>query len=267
MALGDLHGDLAATRRALKLAGAIDASDKWVGGDLVIVQTGDILDRGDGEREILDLLGRLEGEAEAAGGRLVRLNGNHEVMNVAGDFRYVTPGGFEDFLQVEGADLSRPEVQRVPEVARGRAAAFLPGAPYAKLLARYNVVGVVGDTVFVHGGVGPEFAGEVEAINRETSQWMLGQRPAPPKGVTAQDGPVWSREFAQGEDEATCVRLRASLDALGVKRMVIGHTPQLQGVTSGCGGMVWRVDVGMAAHYGGPTEVLEIVGEQVKVLR
>ena len=32
IALGDLHGDLNATRQALHLAGAIDESDHWVGG-------------------------------------------------------------------------------------------------------------------------------------------------------------------------------------------------------------------------------------------
>src|SRR5688500_6932282 len=58
IAIGDLHGDLAATRRALRLAGAIDEHDRWIGGDLVVVQTGDQLDRGDDEQAIVDLLGR-----------------------------------------------------------------------------------------------------------------------------------------------------------------------------------------------------------------
>src|SRR4051812_15859317 len=47
VAIGDLHGDIAATRSALKAAGAIDDKDAWIGGPLVIVQTGDVLDRGD----------------------------------------------------------------------------------------------------------------------------------------------------------------------------------------------------------------------------
>src|SRR4051812_23194950 len=58
VAIGDLHGDLDATRRVLRLAGAIDASDRWIGGALVVVQTGDMLDRGDGERAIVDLFDR-----------------------------------------------------------------------------------------------------------------------------------------------------------------------------------------------------------------
>src|SRR5689334_22177737 len=68
VAVGDLHGDLGATRAALRAAGAIDERDRWAGGDLVVVQTGDVLDRGDDERAILELIARLESEARAAGG-------------------------------------------------------------------------------------------------------------------------------------------------------------------------------------------------------
>src|SRR5690349_1495369 len=40
VAIGDVHGDYEATRRALRLAGATDENDRWIGGELVIVQTG-----------------------------------------------------------------------------------------------------------------------------------------------------------------------------------------------------------------------------------
>src|SRR4030042_85059 len=60
VAVGDLHGDLTAARAALRLGGAIDAADRWIGGDLVVVQTGDEIDRGDADREIIDLFSRLE---------------------------------------------------------------------------------------------------------------------------------------------------------------------------------------------------------------
>src|SRR5580700_4901918 len=54
VAIGDLHGDLDHARRALRLAGAIDVQDQWTGGRLVVVQTGDEIDRGDDDRSILD---------------------------------------------------------------------------------------------------------------------------------------------------------------------------------------------------------------------
>jgi len=81
VAVGDLHGDLASTREALRLAGAVDDKDRWIGGKLVLVQVGDQLDRGDDEPEILALLERLAEEATRSGGALHALNGNHEIMN------------------------------------------------------------------------------------------------------------------------------------------------------------------------------------------
>src|SRR5687767_13234559 len=60
VAIGDLHGDIAAMRSAFRAAGAIDDGDKWIGGQLVVVQTGDVLDRGDDEQAMLDLFTKLE---------------------------------------------------------------------------------------------------------------------------------------------------------------------------------------------------------------
>jgi hypothetical protein len=86
-----------------------------------------------------------------------------------------------------------------------------------------------------------------------------------PEVAEDNEGLVWTR--AWGGDDVDCGRLRAALDALGAKRMVVGHTPQLGGVTSACDGALWRIDVGLAAHYGGPTEALEITSAGARVLR
>ena len=59
IAMGDVHGDYDAAISALKLAGAIGDSLRWIGGDLTIVQTGDQLDRGDQERAIWTSLNAL----------------------------------------------------------------------------------------------------------------------------------------------------------------------------------------------------------------
>ncbi len=56
-----------------------------MGGRLVVVQTGDEIDRGDDDREILDHVEKWERQAAAEGGELVALLGNHEIMNAALD--------------------------------------------------------------------------------------------------------------------------------------------------------------------------------------
>src|SRR5262249_29953367 len=155
VAIGDLHGDLDATRAVLKLAGAIDDKDHWAGGALVVVQTGDQLDRGDDDRAILDVLDRLADEAKAKGGAVIALNGHPEGMNVQLDFRYVTENAFKAFAGA-GVSSMDPRLAGVPEAARARAAAFLPGAPYAKRMAKRGIAALVGDTVFVHGGLLPK---------------------------------------------------------------------------------------------------------------
>lgn len=262
VAIGDLHGDLGATRRALRLAGAIDEDDRWIGGELVVVQTGDLLDRGDDEQAMIDLFERLASEAAEAGGAVHVLHGNHELMNVAGDLRYVTPGGLRDFEDAPGVEVG-PELSRIPADRRARMAAFAPGGAYARMLADHPTVLIVGDTVFAHGGVTPEFAGALEALNRAVACWLVGAG-EPPAAVAANDGPLWSRHYST--EPPRCDLLARTLEMLGARRMVVAHTPQQRGINAACDGQVWRIDAGMAAHYGGPTQVLELRGDRVRVL-
>jgi hypothetical protein len=268
VAVGDLHGDLDATRAALALAGAIDDKGRWTGGAMTLVQTGDQLDRGDGERAILDLLDRLGDEAKAAGGGVVTLDGNHEVMNVQLDFRYVTERGLQDFAGIAGGNASHPRVLALPEGARARGAAFLPGGPVARRLARRGIVAVIGDTVFVHGGVLPKHVQYgLDRMNREVSAWMDGSAPAPPSIVTSEDGPVWTRRYSASTGEDDCKVLRETLSLIGARRMVVGHTVQRGGVSSACAEQVWRIDVGLSRVYGGNPEVLEIAGDTVRAIK
>jgi hypothetical protein len=267
VALGDLHGDLEATRAALRLSGAIDENDQWAGDDLVVVQTGDILDRGGDELEILSLLEELAIQARAAGGAVHALNGNHELMNVKLDLRYVTLEGYLDFLPTPTTDADDIEPQMVVDGVAERIKAFRPGGPVARRLAERNVIAIVGDTVFVHGGVLPHIVEYgIERLNQETRTWIRRETECPPDVLLASDGPVWSRHYSDEPDEEDCRLLEQTLDMLNAERMVVGHTVQDQGMTSACEGRVWRIDVGMAAHYGGTPAVLELSGGEAQVL-
>ena len=266
VAMGDVHGDYLATVEALKVAGAIDDSLSWSGGDMVLVQTGDQLDRGDGEQDILDLFERLADEAFEAGGGFYSLLGNHETMNVEQDYRYVTDGGWADFADTP-YDENDAELLAYEEYQRGRVAAFRPGGPYALKLAGHNVTMVVGDTIFVHGGILPahvEYG--LESLNRGVHGFFRGQNSFQPV-MQGADSPVWSRHYSDETTVDDCAILDQVLAAVPAQRIVVGHTVQYEGITSACDGKVWRVDVGMADYYGGTVSVLELVGDEVRVLQ
>lgn len=265
VAFGDVHGDYDAARKALQLAGVMDGDNQWVGGTDVVVQVGDQLDRGDGEREILDLFEHLRAGAEAAGGAFYPLLGNHEVMNVELDFRYVTQGGFDDFADIDYS-TSDDEVMAYPRDQRGRVAAFRPGGEYALYLSEHYVIVQVEDSVFVHGGVLPEHVDVgLDRINENTQEWMRGERRMPDV-LKSSDAPTWSRHYSDEPTDADCALLAEVLDLLGASRMVVAHTVQERGINPGCEEQVWRVDVGMAAYYGGTPEVLEVIDGQVDVI-
>jgi hypothetical protein len=267
VAIGDLHGDLEASRTALRLAGAIDSSDQWVGGDLVIVQTGDILDRGDAEPEIIELFQRLKAEAAEVGGAVHVLNGNHELMNSYLDFRYVTEDGFADYGGEVEVDPSDSVLVSLEPAQRGRAVAARPGGPMAKIFSEQTVQVIVGKTIFAHAGILPEHVDMgLENMEADVRAWLLAEAPQP-EWIRGDLSPVWNRVYSRDPTLESCRILDSVLDRLDLDRMVVGHTVQEAGITAYCGGRVWCIDVGLAAHYGGVPEVLEIRGDVVRSLR
>jgi len=176
VAIGDLHGDLTSALAVLRLTGLVDATGAWAGGNAWLVQTGDITDRGPDSRGVIALMRRLQAEARAAGGEVVPLLGNHEVMNLNGDWRYVSP---EDLASYGG------------EAARK--AAYAPTGDDGAWLLAQDGVARIGDTVFAHGGVDARWARlGVRGLNATIRAALLGQ--GPPE-VLGSDGPLWNRTY------------------------------------------------------------------------
>jgi len=188
-------------------------------------------------------------------------------MNVSGDLRYVTDEGFADFVDVVHFDPADSLLLSFEPRARPRMAAFLPGRPYALLLSNQEVIHMEGDNVFVHGGVLPSHvAYGIAKINEEARAWLRGDGDFPAI-LDGPDSPEWLRLYSASPDSAACERLAWILEEIGARRMVMGHTVQKEGISSACDGLAWRIDTGMSAAYGGSVEVLEIVGDSVRVLR
>jgi hypothetical protein len=187
-------------------------------------------------------------------------------MNVMGDFRYVTAEALHSFDSYQPASLLSVQVEGP---SKSRAAAFLPGGGAALVLARRPLIVMVGDTVFVHGGVTPQHVSYgIDKLNREAQQWMLGRTTLPPRLVVDENGPLWTRIYGEPHvPEAACRVLEQTLRRLGAKRMAVGHTVQQGGMSGACGGRVFRIDVGLSAAYGErPVQVLEIAKGAAKIL-
>ncbi|KAJ0083785.1 hypothetical protein Patl1_31002 [Pistacia atlantica] len=239
VAVGDLHGDLDQTRYALEMAGVLssDGQDLWTGGETVLIQLGDVLDRGEDEIAILSLLKSLDIQAKAEGGAVFQVNGNHETMNVERDFRYVDSGGFDecvDFLEYlkdyhydweeafvgwigaskrwkQDRSMSKNywgPLNLVKDRGRkgviARSVLFRPGGPLACELARHAIVLKVNDWVFCHGGLLPHHvAYGIEKMNREVSHWMRGLSESdsnayiPFIATRGYDSVVWNRLYSR----------------------------------------------------------------------
>ena len=272
VAIGDLHADIEGARRAFRLAGATDERDVWTGGNLTVVQMGDLIGRGPDDRAVLEFVLDLQAKAKAGGGTPHVLLGNHEVFAARPDHRWVDPAAFAAFKAIPGLNLKHPRLAAVPADERPRAASLMPGGLYAKRLAALPSVLRIGDTVFAHGGVLPQWARYgIDRINNDVAAWLAGrsEEPTPTLGLddgSADDGVMWSRHFAV-DWAAGCTVLAESLKILGARRMVVAHTVQKE-ITSRCEERAWAIDVGISRYYGGDLQVLEILDDQkVRVIR
>ncbi len=196
VAVGDVHGAFDEFVSILRRAGVIDAQNHWAGSNLTFVQVGDMIDRGPKPREVMDLMMALQQEAQRAGGRVVPLLGNHEVMNIMGDLRYVTPGNYASFAD-SGSEQRRHAAylqfdkwrkdhatllvgfpQSLQEQTEAewdfrhpvgfveQREAYGPGGKYGKWLREHDAIAKINGVVFLHAGISPVLAGtKLDEIN------------------------------------------------------------------------------------------------------
>ena len=104
--IGDLHGDYNALLRILLKSKVINNELNWTGKNTTLVQSGDIVDRGEFVFDIYSLLWKLQQQAKLVGGEVIILLGNHELMNFNSNFEYVSPeliekvGGIQAYQQI-----------------------------------------------------------------------------------------------------------------------------------------------------------------------
>lgn len=192
VAISDVHGDFDAMVTTLRAAGIINEQLDWRAGNAQLVITGDLLDRGPDSRRVMDLVRALEIGAEKQGGAVHLLLGNHEVMNLVGDLRYVADEEFAAFAADERPEERERWFQhdqsQDPPAADGDAAraawdarhppgffghrrAFRSDGEYGSWLLEKPLIVVINGTAFVHGGLSPRVAElGLDAVNRTLKQ-------------------------------------------------------------------------------------------------
>ncbi len=288
IAIGDIHGDFELCIKLLKIGNVIDNDHKWIGGDTIVVQVGDQIDRCrpyngmncnnkettmDDEHsdiKILKFFTKLNKMAQqnVPPGRVISLLGNHELLNAQGYFNYVSYKGISEFEKYK--DPANPNIIfRSPEDARKYS--FKPGKEYAKFLActRLGAV-IVGSNLFVHAGIIDHFirqlqlknVEDLEDINIKIQKWLLGllEKNYIDDIISGNKYSMfWNRilgNIPKGvsfKDPRCSDYLSQVVKLFKINSMVIGHTPQSfifnDKINATCSEKIWRIDNGSSKAF------------------
>jgi peroxiredoxin len=217
--VSDIEGNFSALRRLLQVSGVIDDNYNWTFGKGHVVVNGDVFDRGQQVTECLWLIYSLEEKAKAAGGYVHFILGNHEIMNLKGDFRYVQ-------------EKYRSNVKRM-----GISYAQLWGleSELGRWLRTKNVIEKINDILFVHGGIASEVnqmpisIDEINSLVRESyrEEGNLEIRKNIGKLFDKRISPFWYRNYYEDDGDPKKARgcqVDSTLKKFAVRRIITGHT-------------------------------------------
>jgi hypothetical protein len=239
MAVSDVHGEYEHLVDILVNSGVIDDQHSWAWGDGHLVVLGDVFDRGDRVTECLWLIYRLELEAEHDGGWVHFILGNHELMVLRGDNRYVHErylDGIVKKTRIKHEDLYGPDMQ------------------LGRWLRSKHTMVKIDDIVFIHAGISPPVMNrnlELDRINqivRDNIDLRSSQLAFNPsvKFLFGGEGPFWYRGYHYEMEEiypqATSGAVDSILAYYGGDFIVVGHTEVSQ-VSGLYGNRVLAIDV------------------------
>lgn len=278
--LGDLHGDWEKTMECLRKAQLINKNNKWIGKDSILVQLGDQVDRcrfngtpchmenatqndEASDVKLLYFFTELHNQASKKGGAVYSILGNHEMMNVMGDFRYVSRMNLMEFSK-DGSVEDGIEKRKIE---------FAPGNKIANFLACTRKMAlVIGKNLFIHAGIVPEIAKKykVDDMNRIIALFLFDKLENSNKYsdlmINSKKSPLWTRLLGnlnknvnENEIKNICNEIFDSgvlNNLLGtnknqkIERIFVGHTPQIfKGINTMCNDRIYYVDVGLSSAF------------------
>jgi hypothetical protein len=244
--IGDLHGDIKRLKTILIDAEVINDSLEWVANPphTMVVQIGDQVDSANRDPnfkdwEVLDdvqmihFTNSLDNIAKTKGGRFISLIGNHELMNVIGNFSYVSAKSNDEH----------------------RYRNFMPKGTLSPIIGNRQLVLKIGQLFFCHAGIKKQHLDVLDASNKSISylndiwkQFVLtNQINHEDKNIfdtviLGMDGILWTRNIDEiGEFNHVLERLSCSY-------VFVGHTPvnTIQLMHD----RMWYTDTGISRAFG-----------------
>lgn len=242
--LSDIEGNFAGFRKLLQGNGVINENYDWTFGNGELVLVGDFFDRGSQVTEVLWLIYSLEDKAKAAGGYVHFVLGNHEIMNLSFDLRY----------------LNAKYIQTVSTTKEQYGTLYGDNSEIGRWLRTKNVIEKVGDMLFLHAGISQEINNTVltvDKINELARPFYADTTYKYPYMETdlimGDKGPFWYRGYYMGKTIATDEQIDSTLDKFYARHIVTGHTIVADTVSVWRNGKLFDTDV---HHAGGKSEAL-----------
>ena len=262
--IGDIHGDIRRFKDILIDAKIINKNIEWIAEpkNTIVIQMGDQVDSVNRdpsleEWEVLsdvemiyftDLLNKI---ALSKGGRVISLIGNHELMNIIGNFSYVSNNSLNN-------NYKRQEL-------------FKPGGTLSAILSQRPLVVKIGKLLFCHAGLTLEHLNILSKYNKDISYintiWKnfiknnaikIEDKEIFENIILDMDGMLWTRDLNNGED---LIKLK---EQLGCIYMFVGHTvvERVKLIND----FIWYTDTGISRSFGNTSyQYIDIFNNQLNI--
>ena len=244
--LSDIEGNFSAFRKLLMATKVIDEDFDWKFGDGHLVLIGDFFDRGQQVTEVLWLIYYLEEKAQDAGGYIHFILGNHEIMNLSGDLRYVKQKYFDNAMLLHQKYVSL----------------YDKNSELGRWLRTKNIVEKIGNIIFAHGGLSGQINRmdiAIPDINRlarpyyaDSTFSYTDQRS---DTIFSDLGPFWYRGYYVPTSPGIVLQIDSTLSQFGVDHIITGHTIVSDTISVWYNGKLLNTDV---HHAAGKSEALLI---------
>ncbi|HEX7902583.1 MAG TPA: metallophosphoesterase [Chitinophagaceae bacterium] len=247
--LSDIEGNFGAFTKLLQANGVVDTGYNWIFGNGHLVLIGDFVDRGEMVTEVHWLIYSLEEKAKAAGGYVHYILGNHEIMNMSGDLRYLNA------KYKTSAALMNENFESV----------YGEQSELGRWLRTKNIMEKIGHNLFMHAGISNEMNEadiSLKKINSLSRPFYADTTYTYPDErlhiIYGDNGPFWYRGYYKEDKTGMEDVVDKTLSLYNVKHIFTGHTIVSDVISVWYDGKIINTDL---HHAGGKSEAVLIEGK------